>query len=87
MCKVSERIKAELTVWQQTGVLPPAWEPEPGESEVSDEEFDRRVDEINRELDALDALESGCLDTDDPRHPGHPVTCRRACCRPLSWEP
>ncbi len=77
MCKVSERIKAELTVWQQTGVLPPAWEPEPGESEVSDEEFDRRVDEINRELDAI---ESGCFEP-------CPIGCPRPCCRPASREP
>jgi hypothetical protein len=26
------------------------------------------------------AVESGCIDADDPRHPGHPVTCRRRCC-------
>ena len=24
-----------------------------------------------------------CEPTDDPRHPGHPVTCRRRCCRPV----
>jgi hypothetical protein len=39
---------------------------------------------MNRELDAM---LTGCLDDDDPRHPRHPVTCPRACCRPAGWEP
>jgi hypothetical protein len=25
--------------------------------------------------------DGSCRDTDDPRHPGHPVTCQRRCCR------
>lgn len=52
MCKQTDRIKADLQRFQQTGELPAAWEPEP---EVTDEEFDRRVDEINREMDAIES--------------------------------
>ena len=47
-----DRIKADLRTFQLTGELPPAWEPEP---EISDEEFDRRVDEMNSELDAIES--------------------------------
>ena len=51
-----EQIKADLKRFQETGELPDAWEVEP---ELSDAEFDRRVDEINRELEAI---ESGCVE-------------------------
>lgn len=77
----TDRIRAELEHWHETGELPPAWEPEPTEAPEID---DARLDEMMREREAL---ESGCLDDDDPRHPGHPVTCRRPCCRPVGWEP
>lgn len=52
MCKQMDQIKADLRAFQMTGELPPAWEPEP---DVSDAEFDRRVDEINRELEEIES--------------------------------
>lgn len=58
-----EQIKADLARFQQTGELPDAWE--------VDDEFDRRVDEINAELEAI---ESGC-------HEPCPIWCARPCCQ------
>jgi hypothetical protein len=76
-----DRIRADLQRWQETGEIPPALEPEPTEApEIDDAEFAAAMRELG-------ALESGCLDTDDPRHPSHPITCRRPCCRPVGWEP
>lgn len=77
-----QRIKADLAHFLRTGEIPEPWAvvaPEP-----VDAEFDARLEEMNRDLDAL---ESGCLDSDDPRHPNHPLHCQRPCCRPVGWEP
>lgn len=82
MCKQMDKIRADLQTFQQTGELPAAWEPDP---ELSDAEFDRRVDEINREM--ADIIECGSIDSDHPLHPNHSIQCQRPCCRPLSWEP
>jgi hypothetical protein len=30
---------------------------------------------------ARHAIESGCVDSDDPRHPNHPLHCSKPCCR------
>ncbi len=48
-----------------------------GTCQISDAEFDRRVDEINREIEAI---ESGCFEP-------CPIGCPRPCCRPASREP
>jgi hypothetical protein len=39
-----------------------------------DESADRMSDE-EREV-----IESGCVDSDDPRHPNHPLHCAKPCC-------
>lgn len=71
----TNRIRAELAHWHETGELPPAWEPELIEApEIDDAEFDAAMRE-------REALESGCLDDDDPRHPRHPLHCGKPCCR------
>jgi hypothetical protein len=71
----TQRIRAELARWHETGELPPAWEPEPTEApEIDDAELDAAMRE-------LEALESGCLDDNDPRHPRHPFHCAKPCCR------
>lgn len=56
-----EKIKADLRMFQLTGELPAAWEPEPAEPTryVDDTEFDRRISELNRELEEI---ESGCVE-------------------------
>lgn len=81
MCKQMDRIKADLDRWNRTGELPDAWKPD-----LSDAEFDRRVDEINREMDELlsrdelehraelEAQESGCV---EPPRGGWITTLRR----------
>ena len=46
-------MRADLRRFQETGELPDAWAVEP--DELSDEEFDRRVDEINREFEAIES--------------------------------
>jgi len=28
----------------------------------------------------IDAIESGCVDSDDSRHPNHPLHCSKPCC-------
>jgi hypothetical protein len=56
MCKQMDQIKIDLARFQETGELPEAWAPS---RYVDDEEFDRRVDEINREMEAIDA---GCIE-------------------------
>lgn len=56
MCKQMDQIRNDLERFNATGELPEAWTPE---VEVTDEEFDRRVDEINREMEAI---ESGCVE-------------------------
>jgi hypothetical protein len=65
-----EACAEDVRRFDKTGELPAPW------PEV-DEEFDRRVDEMNRELDAI---ESGCVDSDDERHPNHEIHCVRPCC-------
>ena len=66
-----EQIRADLARFSATGELPDAWTPEQPEADLTDEEFDRRVDEMNRELDAI---ESGCV---EPPRFGW-ITSRRA---------
>ena len=56
-----------LNHYYRTGELPADWRPEP-----------RPL--LTQEQRA--ALETGCLDTDDPRHPNHPLHCARPCCVP-----
>lgn len=92
----TDRIRAELAHWHETGELPPAWEPEPTEAPEID---DARLDEMMREREAIDsgyldfddaaldemmrereAIEAGCVDA-------CPLHCRRPCCRPAGWEP
>ncbi len=48
MCKQADQIKADLERFIATGELPDAWQ-------VDDEEFDRRVDEINREMEDIES--------------------------------
>ncbi len=65
-----QRIKADLDHFFRTGEIPEPWAaiaPEP-----VDAEFDARVDEINRELDALESgsEEPGCLGHDSEMFPG-----------------
>lgn len=55
MCKQMDQIKTDLRTFQLTGELPDAWAPEEPEADLSDEEFDRRVDEMNRELEAIES--------------------------------
>lgn len=75
------KVRAELRHRHETGELPPAWEPEPIEApEIDDAELDAAMRE-------REAIEAGCIDSDDPCHPGHPITCQRPCCRPAGWEP
>jgi hypothetical protein len=52
----TNRIRAELAHWQETGELPAAWEPEPTEAPEID---DARLDEMMREREAI---ESGCVE-------------------------
>lgn len=53
MCK---QCVDDLERWHQTGELPPAWAPEPNPVDAA---FDAQIDEINRELEAI---ESGCVE-------------------------
>lgn len=52
MCKFLEQCAADLKRFQETGELPPSWDPE---AEAGDAEFDRRVAEINAELEAIES--------------------------------
>jgi hypothetical protein len=71
-CTVEEykrRCAADVRTFQATGELPPAWTPERSAEDmmnpdlISDEELDRRVDEINREIEAeREAIESGSVE-------------------------
>ncbi len=57
MCDEMKRISAEYHRFHATGEIPPAWGPTRW---VDDEEFDREVDEINRELELeTELVESG----------------------------
>jgi hypothetical protein len=70
-----QRIKADLDHFFRTGEIPEPWsaiEPDP-----VDVEFDARLEEMNRELDAI---ESGCFEP-------CPIGCPRPCCRSASREP
>lgn len=58
MCKQTDQIRIDLERFQRTGELPPAWDPASDEPEQMDE-LDRRVAEINAELEAI---ESGCVE-------------------------
>ncbi len=51
-----QRIKADLEHFFLTGEIPEPWAAIAPESEAAeDAEFDRRIDEINRELDAIES--------------------------------
>lgn len=57
-----EKIRADLANFNATGELPEAWEPT---RYVDDEEFDRRLDEINMDDEIaaeLEAIESGSVE-------------------------
>lgn len=41
----------------------------------------RRAEEMERAARSMhEALETGCLDDGDPRHPRHPLWCPKPCC-------
>ena len=40
------------------------------------------IEHLRAEASEREAIESGVVDTDDARHPRHPLSCARPCCAP-----